>query len=364
MIWKAVFVIKNHVFEKPMSILYKSPFSSEIKYECALNDKMMTVTITFDAVHVSKPPVLQKEQAQLLFSMLKEISAPFIADNFDAELTELMPPNEKDQKEYDSIKAPENFSFSQAPKTIVSDTIDKIESVFFKVHSSKLVISGVAASEYENRMILTTMLKWYNKSLEYKGIIDKFISLSITFNVIYEYMWRYYKGDKEPSRDSEKILKCIRRTLSKKECVDILKPYEFILPETMPPYELIVTQEELDAMLKHKDLEKIKESHQKFLEKEKKDLGFNNVDCLVNKRGLNFGKYWYVKDWIQSLAQVMVNIYGLRNIVFHSGQIPIDAIEGMTGDPDSYRYWSMVNDILAKVNALLITKILSHFSPS
>jgi len=362
MIWKAVFIIKNCFFEKSVNIIYKPPFSSEIKYECTPNDKKMTVTITFDAVHISKPPVLQKEQAQLLFSMLKEISAPFIVEKFDEELIELVPLNEKDQKDYESIKAPEDWSFSPEPKIIASNTIDKIENSFFKVHSGKLVISGKDASEYENRMILTTMLKWYNRSLEYKGIIDKFISLWVTFNVIYDYMWKYYKPNKELPPQSCRILKCIRRSLSKDECKQILKPYEFLIPREMPSYELIGTQEELDKLLKSKNLKKIKENHLKFLEKEKKDLGFNTDDYLVNKRGVDFGKYWYVTDWMNSLAEVMVNIYGLRNIVFHSGQIPIDAIEGITGDPDSYRYWNMINDILSKVNALLITKILDHFS--
>jgi len=85
MIWKAVFIIKNYVFEKSLNIVYK-PFSSETTYEFVTDDKKTLVTLTFDAVHVSKPPVLQEEQAQRLFSMLKEISVPFIAEKLDTEL--------------------------------------------------------------------------------------------------------------------------------------------------------------------------------------------------------------------------------------------------------------------------------------
>jgi hypothetical protein len=157
-------------------------------------------------------------------------------------------------------------------------------------------------------------------------------------------------------------LDCICHTANEDECKQIFEPYTFVLPEKMPPYELIgTTHEELNELLKSKDIKKIEANHKKFLDKEKRDLGFNTRDYLVNKYGLDFGKYWYIEDWVNSLAQVMLNIYGVRNLVFHSGEIPIEAVEGIIDDTDSFQYWSMLNDILSKVDARLITKILSHF---
>ena len=78
-------------------------------------------------------------------------------------------------------------------------------------------------------------------------------------------------------------------------------------------------------------------------------------------RGFNFGKYWFVEDWVNSLVQVLLNIYQLRNSVFHSGAIPNERVEGIIDDTDEFQYWSMLNEILSQVDALLISKILNHF---
>jgi hypothetical protein len=363
MIWKAVFIIRNYIFEKPMSINYKPPFTSEIKYECLPNNKGTTVSITFDVEHVSKPPVLQQRQAIMLLSMLKEISTPFVMEDFDTELIELVPLSEEDKKKYNNIESPPDWSFTPKPKIVRSDIIKKIEESFLKIYSSKFVFSGKDVSEYHSLIILRTMLKWYNRSLEYKGLLDRFISLWVTFNVIYDYLWKYNHPNKKLPKHSIRISDCICNTLNGDECEQIFEPYKFVLPMKMPPYELIgATQKELNELLKSKDIKKIEANHRKFLDKEKQDLGFNTKDCLVNRHGLDFGKYWYVEDWVNSLAQVLLNIYGVRNLVFHSGEIPMEAVEGIIDDPDSFQYWNMLNDILSKVDAVLIAKILNHFS--
>ena len=351
MIWKASFIIRNYIFEKPMSINYK-PFTSEITYEALPNKKGTTISIIFDT-EVSKPPVLQRRKALMLLSMFKEISAPFIMGDFDTELVELVPVSEKDKKEYNNIKSPDDYSFTSEPKIIKGDTIKEIEKTFFKVHPSKFIFSGKDASKCQNLVILRTLLKWYNRSLEYKGLLDKFISLWVTFNVIYDHLWKYHNPTKKPPSQSNRILDCICRTLNEDECKRIFEPYKFVLPQKMPPYELIGTKEEIDELLKSKDIKKIEANHKKFLEKEKQDLGFNTKDYLVNDKGLDFGKYWYVEDWVNSLAQVLIHIYGIRCSVFHSGEIPKE------DDASSFQYWSMLNDILSKVNAILIVKILN-----
>jgi hypothetical protein len=128
MIWKAVFIIKNYIFEKPMSFSYKPPYTSEIKYECQPSDKGTTVSIIFDVEHVSKPPVFQRRQARTLFSMFKEISTPFIMDNFDTEIIALVPLSEKDKEKYGNLKSPEAWSFTPKPKIIRGDVIKEISN--------------------------------------------------------------------------------------------------------------------------------------------------------------------------------------------------------------------------------------------
>jgi len=341
-----------------MFIAYAPPFTSKIEYEVLPNDKGTKVSIIFDTDQVSKPPVLQRRQALMLLSILKEISAPFIMENFDIELLELTPVREEDRKEYDDIKDPDSWSFSTKPKIISSDTVEKIGRTFFKVHSGKFICSGKDALEYENLIILRTILKWYCRSLEYRGLLDKFISLWVNFNMIYDYLWkRNHPNEKLPSH-SKRISDCIYRTLNNDECKEVFEPYKFILPEQMPPYELIETKDEIEMLLKSKDIKKIEANHKKFLDKEKQDLGFNTRDYLGNKYGLDFGKYWLVEDWVNSLTQVLLHIYGTRNLVFHGGVIPMEEMEGIIDDPDSYLYWSMLNKILIKVNGLIICKIL------
>jgi hypothetical protein len=297
--------------------------------------------------------------------MLKEISIPFIMEDFDAELVELTPLDEKDQMEYDKIKTPENWSFSPNPKIIKSDVIDEIEKSFFKVHPNKFLFSGKDVLDYESHIILSTMLKWYNRSLEYKGILDKFISLWVTFNIIYDYLWKCnHPTEKTPRYQSVKISDCICLTLKEDECKQILEPCKFVLLENMPSYELIVHEgedEKIREIIKSKNIKEIEKYHKEFLKTEK-DWRLNKNDSWLERKGLNFGKYWLIEDWVNSLAQVMLNIYGVRNLVFHCGEVPIEAVEGIIDDSDSFQYWSMLNDILSKVNALLITKILSkHF---
>jgi len=351
MIWKASFVIKNYIFESPMTINYK-PFTSEIKYEILPNNKGTKVSIVFDT-EVSKPPALQRRKALILLSAFKEISAPFIGEAFDTELVELIPASEKDRKEYDKIEVPDDLFFASKPKIVRRDIIEKIQKSFSEVLTSKPVISLEELPKYQSLVILRTMLRWYNRGLESKNLLDKFISLWVTFNVIYDSLWRrdHPKG-KRPTH-SDRILDCICRTLNEDECKQILEPYEFILPDQMPPYELIGTRQELDELIKSKDIKKIEANHKKFLDKEKQDLGFNKKDLLVYTYGLDFGKYWYTEDWISSLAQVLLHTYGVRNSVFHSGEIPLEEV------PDSYQFWTIRNDILCKVNALLLVKILA-----
>lgn len=362
MLWKASFIVGNYVFENALSINYKTPLTSEIKYELIPTDKGTTISIIFDT-EVSKPPVLQRRKALMLLSMFKEISAPFVMGDFDTELTELTPVSEKEKEKYNNLESPPRRSFAPKPKVIKSDTAKKIEETFHKVHSSKFMFSGKDISQYQSIILLRTMLKWYNRSLEYKGLLDKFVSLWVTFNVIYDYLWKHNNPNKKlPRFHPTRISDCIRRTVNKGECKQILEPYKLFLPNQMPPYELIGTKDgEITELLQSKDIKRIEANHKKFLDKEKQDLGFNTKDYLVNKYGLDFGKYWLVEDWVNSLAQVLLNIYGLRNLVFHSGSIPLERVEGIIDDPEEFQYWSMRNEILSQVDALLISKILNQF---
>lgn len=361
MLWKASFVIKNYIFEKSFAINYKPSFASETRFEVLPNDKGTTVSILFDTDQVSKPDVLQRRRAKMLFSMFKEISSPFVLENFDAELTELTPLSEKDKRTYNNMKSPDEWQFTPKPKIVKSDVIRKIEKSFYIVHPSKLVFSGKDAPNYRSLMILRTMFRWYDRSLEYEGLLDRFVSLWVTFNVIYDYLWRYNHPKKKLPYHPIRILNCICSTFRDDECKQILEPQKFFLPQQMPPYELIGTREELDELLKSKDTKKIEANHKKFLAKEKKDLGHNTRDYLINKYGLDFGKYWLVEDWVNSLAQVLLNIYGLRNLVFHSGAIPMERAEGIIDDPEEFQYWNIRNDIVSKVDALFIDKIINHF---
>lgn len=357
MLWKASFIVRNYVFESPLNINYKPPFTSEIKFELTPSDKGTTISITFDT-KVSKPPVLQQRKALMLLSMFKEISVPFVLGDFDTELIALTPVSEEDKEKFDQLEGPPDWSFVPKPKIVDNGTAKKIEAAFHKVHSGKSMFSGKDIAQYRDSMLLMTMLKWYNRSVEFKGLLDKFISLWVTFNVIYDYFWVNNHSNKS-STHSKRIMDCICRTLNEDECKQILEPYKFFLPRQMPNYELLATSEEVAELRKSKDIKTLEAKHKEFLDKEKQELGFNTKDCLVNKYGLDFGKYWFVEDWINSLAQVLLNIYGLRCLVFHSGTIPLERIEGIIDDPDEFQYWSMRNDILSQVDALLISKILN-----
>lgn len=359
MLWKASFIVGNYVFENPLSINYKPPFTSEIKYELIPTDKGTTISIIFDT-EVSKPPVLQRRKALMLLSMFKEISAPFVMGDFDTELTELTPVSEKEREKYNNLESPPDWSFAPKPKVIKNDTAKKIEETFLKVHSSKFMFSGKDISQYQNIILLRTMLKWYNRSLEYKGLLDKFVSLWVTFNVIYDYLWKHNHPNKKFPYHSTRISDCICRTVNNDECKQIFEPYKFFLPSQMPPYELIGTKDEEIDELKSKDVKMIEANHKKFL-KTVKDWRLNKKDSWLEFRGFNFGKYWYVEDWVNSLVQVLLNIYQLRNSVFHSGAIPNERVEGIIDDTDEFQYWSMLNEILSQVDALLISKILNHF---
>lgn len=365
MLWKASFIIRNYIFEKPFTISYKPPFTSEIRYEILPKNKGTMVSIIFDTDQISKPDFLQKRRAKMLFSMFKEVSSPFVVESFDAELAELTPVSEKDKREYNDMKSPDEWRFTPKPKIVKSDVTQKIEKTFFIVHPSKLMFTGKDASNYRSLMVLRTMLKGYDRSLEYKGLLDKFVSLWVTFNVIYDCLWKYnHPKTKLPRYHPTRISDCILCTLNQDECKQILQPYKFVLASQMPPYELIVPrgeEEKIDEIVKSKDIKEIEVYHKNFLEKEK-DWRLNKKDSWLEDRGFNFGKYWFVEDWVNSLAQVLLNIYGLRNTVFHSGEIPMEAVEGIVDNPDDFQYWSMRNDILAKVDALLITKILNHFN--
>lgn len=360
MLWKASFIIKNYIFEKPFTISYKPAFTSEIRYEVLPKNKETMVSIIFDTDQISKPDILQRRKAKMLFSMFKEVSSPFVVESFDTELTELTPVSEKDKREYNNMKSPDEWQFTPKPKIVESDIIQKIKETFFIVHPSKLMFTGKDASNYRSLMVLRTMLKWYDRSLEYKGLLDKFVSLWVTFNVIYDYLWGYNHPSKKLPRHRVRISDCIS-TLKEDECKQILEPHKFFLPQQMPPYELSGTKEELDELLKSKDIKKIEANHKKYLAKEKKDLGYNARDYLTNKYGLDFGKYWLVEDWVNSLAQVLLNIYGLRNLVFHSGAIPMERVEGIIDNSEEFQCWNMRNEIVSKVDALLIAKILNHF---
>jgi len=363
MLWNVLFFIRNYVFEKSMIIHHKPPFGSEITYKVLPNDKGTTVSIIFDTDEISKPDFLQRRLAKTLFSMFKEISAPFIRENFDAEVIESYPVSEKDKRKYNDMEGPDDSFFMPEPKIVKSAVIQKIEETFFKVHTGKFMFSVKDLSNYQGRIILGTILRWYNRSLEHKGLLDKFVSLWVTFNVIYEYLWNPARAEKHP-KAHHKIAYCIRHKLNEDEPKRILEPHKFILPRQMPDYELIGhkgEEEKIDEMLKSKDMKKIEACHKEFLKKEK-DWRLNKKDSWLEKKGFNFGKYWYAEDWVNSLVQVLLNIYQLRNSVFHSGVIPKERIEGIIDDPDEFHDWIMRIDILSKVDALLITKILNHFS--
>ncbi len=361
MLWKASFIVGNYVFENPLSINYDPPFTSEINFELTPTDKGTTLSIIFDT-EVSKPPVLQRRKALMLLSMFKEISAPFVMGDFDTELTELTPVSQKDKEKYNNIESPSDWSFTLKPKIIKNDTAKKIEETFHKVHSRKYIFSGEDISQYQNITLLRTMLKWYNKSLESKGLLDKFVSLWVTFNVIYDYIWVHNHPNKKFPNHSTRISDCICLTLNKDECKQIFEPHKLFVSHQMPLYELIGTKEEGETaeLFRSKDVKKIEENHKKFL-MITKDWRLNKNDSWLENNGLNFGKYWYIEDWVNSLVQVLLNIYQVRNSIFHSGAIPNERVEGIIDNPEEFQYWSMRNDILSHVDAFLISKILNHF---
>ncbi len=369
MSWKALFLVRKYIVDEPLSITY-NVFGKEIHYDINSDKEGTKIGITFDS-EVSKPPFLQQERAEEMLTMLKEVSAPYIMDAFDTELIEIVPADDESRRQYDSLEWPRHGSLKPKPRTINGPTLGKIKNTFTKIHPGGPIRTQSSIEEVKrsNDLLRFDMvLRWYNRSMELKETLDKFISLWVTFNMLYDYIWNkrplecgHKKHKKMHDGTREKIKFCVKNSFNDaNECKEILEPHRYALTEYMPPYELRASagfSGELEAVEKSKNIEIIKEFHERTLDLIKKERKIEKKNTMnydyFYYHGLDFHLYWRVENWIESLVQVLLNIYNLRISVFHTGVMPSE-----NGDPNIYSYWMMVNDVLSKTDALLIQKLL------
>jgi hypothetical protein len=372
MIWKAIFLTRKYTAEESISISY-DVFGKKIQYYISSDGEGSKIEITFDT-EVSKPPLLQQERAEGLLALLKEVTAPYIMDALDAELIKIYPADDESRKQYDNIEKPSQGFAVPNRKLIDITTLEKIKNVFTTFHHGGPILNmslNEEAKRHNDLLRFEMILGYYNRSMDLKETLNKFISLWVTFNMLYDFFWVQkhpecdylwtlikYGPEKKPKslpKQEERITFCFEESFKEaSECKEILEPHRYALTKCMWQYELGANKDkisDLEVAIKSKNIIKIEEYHERSLEIERKENGFIQREYANNKKGLDFGKYWLMEDWVKSLEQVLLHIYGLRNNVFHSGEIPSE-----NGDPSIHFYWIMVNDVLTKTNALLIQK--------
>jgi len=361
MIWKASFVIRNLVFESPLNIDQRVG-SLEVKYQVTTDDKGSTITVIFDT-DVGKPPFLQQTRAEALLEAFKEISTAFVGQAMETELRNLEPVNEEDKQEYDSMMAPPASLLAPGARRVEPGTIRAIRETFVNLYSGKPVLSAKDIPRYEKIESVRMILSWYNRSLGMKGDLDRFISLWVTFNMIYDFSWRQHHAGQQLPPPVKRISDCIHEGLDQDASNAILHRHGLALADAMPNYLLIASkadEEALKEVLASKDVTRIEAWHQKSLDEERKELGYNTQDFLADKRGLDFGKYWRAEDWVKALSEVLIHIYWLRNMIFHEGLGPSPRVDDYAVSSEAAQYWELMIEVLSEVNGLLIRKILNQ----
>ena len=350
--WKARFKVANFLVEKPWKFSYDI---RKVLYELAPNGDDTIIDIQFDS-ETSKPPLLQKAMSSILVSRIMDILTCVTGVEVEAQLLCLEPADKHAQEVFDGMKEPQILDIKPKLTKISLPELKKIERMWNKLYAGNVV--GPMKQVIDNNLLFT-MLRWYGKAKESVFQTDKFISLWVIFNMLYNYTWN--RDNKQPEhREPNKIKHFVEKSdlLSPEECKEIITSDPNLLYKVLPEYEFLGSKEAWEEAVRTKDIKALEEGHKKYIDFQRKELGLDPTKFLRNKYGLEFGKFYLMEDWLHAMNEVLLFVYGIRNIVFHEGVTPREHVDGILfSDAEESAFWYSIIKILDVVDRIAICKI-------
>lgn len=356
--WKATFKVANLFLKQPVKLL---SHIRNVRYELIPNEDGIIIDIEFDS-ETAKPPFLQKAMSSTFITRITDIIACVIGDKVETQLLDLKPGDERTQKIFNNMKEPEPLQAKPEPTKISQTELTKIQNMWNKLYTGSILGSIEQVVEHN---ILSTMSRWYAKAKESVFQTDKYISLWIVFNMIYNYTWKY-AYDKPARYEPKKIRHFVEKSgfLSRDECKEIITGDPNLCHKVMPEYEFLGSREEWESAVKNKDVKALEKGHEKYIDRQRKDLGIDACKILRNKYGLEFGKFYLMEDWLHVMSEVLLYIYELRNMVFHEGITPPEYANGiLLSDVDQAAFWFSIIRVLDMIDRMAINKIFEYVKP-
>jgi len=353
--WKAEYLISNIIIEEKFKMDSKV---GNIAFELEPGKENTIIRVFFDS-ETSKPPIIQKGKSKMLLLTITNILTFIVGNKLDIELSYIEPVGKETQKRYEEMEDPTQFEFKIPPNNLGENDINLLKKTWNRFYSGYIDSKSNDMIEYH---ILNNVFSWYKNSKESQIIIDKFISLWIVFNMLYNYIWNKNMKDRAKS-ESEKISYLILASsfFTNSECKKFLFDNPYLCYRVMPEYEFMGTREEFERIKIEKDINALEKGHEKYIEYQRKELGFDPNKVLRNKYGLAFGKHYVMEEWICALNEAVLLAYGLRNIIFHEGERAPEYFNGVLFfGIEEMNFWDSMIKLLDFVNQVTIKKILSN----
>jgi hypothetical protein len=356
--WQARFKISNVFLEQPIKLASSIP---KAQYRLGRSEDGMIIDVEFDS-ETSKPPVLQRAMSSVLTKRIIDIITCVVGAKVEAELLYLRPGDKRTQEIFNSMPEPTPLHIKPEPVMISQNELTRIEDIWSKLYTGSILAPINQIIEHH---ALFTMLTWYAKAKESSFQADKFISLWITFNMIYNYTWTL--TSKKPAKhEADKIRNFVAKSnfLSVDQCKKIITGDPYLCYKVMPEYEFLGSKEAWDRAVETKDIKALEKGHEKYINLQRRELGIDPNKLLRNKYGLEFGKFYLMENWLHAMTQVLLFIYGVRNIVFHEGFTPSEHVEGILfSDVEESAFWSSIISVLDAVDRIAICKFFERVKP-
>lgn len=289
--WKAVFLIKNVLFQSEITFGMITVRPKDDKGTCVL------LEFTTDTPNIR----VAKARAMMLLEGLKNIFTLYIGKLLLIELTDLKMLNPEDIKGKKSVKVLTGESyFREKLLELVKfsgEDANKLKRIYEELFPCKLRF--VSGDEYYAHYSLLTALHWYTKSMKEKRRSDQLVSLWISFNAVYSFVWR--RSHRERGKEVDMIRYAIIQSnlLKPDESKGIIDRHPYMMYKAVP-----------EAWEKSYAIKQFGKDWRKY---------YNNP------YGFDFWKYYSAKHWLKALAEIVLFIYGVRNGIFHGGWLPVDS---------------------------------------